>query len=116
MGVLAACTAEELGLPFERVSVLVMDTDRAPDGGPTTASRQTYVSGNAARLAAASMREQMQAVLAEKYDVPPEVIAFHEGLAYVDEARLARVRGAGNMPGDPTAGRLPLTLPRRCRR
>jgi xanthine dehydrogenase molybdenum-binding subunit len=93
IGVLAACTAEELGLPFDRVSVLVMDTDRTPDGGPTTASRQTYVSGNAARLAAARMRSQMQAVLAEKFDVPPEVIAFHEGLAYVDEARLAQVRG-----------------------
>ena len=94
VGVLAACTAEELGLPFDQVSVLVMDTDRTPDGGPTTASRQTYVSGNAARLAAAAMREQIQAVLAEKYDVPPEVIAFHEGLAYVDEQWLARVRGA----------------------
>ena len=98
IGVLAACTAEELGLPFENVSVLVMDTDRAPDGGPTTASRQTYVSGNAARLAARTMREQIQSVLAEKFDVPPEVIAFHEGLAYVDEERLARVRGA-NGPG-----------------
>jgi selenium-dependent xanthine dehydrogenase len=94
IGVLAACTAEELGLPFERVSVLVMDTDRAPDGGPTTASRQTYVSGNAARLAARTMREQIQSVLAEKFDVPPEVIAFHEGLAYVDEERLALVRGS----------------------
>ena len=49
IGVLAACTAEELGLPFDKVSVLVMDTERTPDGGPTTASRQTYVSGNAAR-------------------------------------------------------------------
>ena len=91
IGVLAACTAEELGLPFDQVSVLVMDTDRTPDGGPTTASRQTYVSGNAARLA---MRERMQGVLAEKFDVPPEVIAFHEGLAYVDEARLANVKNA----------------------
>ncbi len=101
IGVLAACTAEELGLPFDKVSVLVMDTDLSPDGGPTTASRQTYLSGNAARLAARTMREQMQAVLAEKFDVPPDVIAFHEGLAYVDEARLNAVRsatgdGAGN--------------------
>lgn len=105
IGVLAACTAEELGLPFERVSVLVMDTDRAPDGGPTTASRQTYVSGNAARLAARAMREQMQSVLAEKFDVPPDVIAFHEGLAYVDEERLTRVRGAnGEHPGGNGAG------------
>ncbi len=96
VGVLAACTAEELGLPFNCVDVLVMDTDLAPDGGPTTASRQTYVSGNAARLAARSMRERMQTVLAEKFDVPPDVIAFHEGLAYVDEVRLATVKTGGN--------------------
>ncbi|MDH3363560.1 MAG: molybdopterin-dependent oxidoreductase [Gammaproteobacteria bacterium] len=50
--VLAACVAEELGIPAERVSVLLGDTDYCPDGGPTTASRQSYVSGNAARLAA----------------------------------------------------------------
>ena len=106
VGVLAACTAEELGLPFDDVSVLVMDTDRTPDGGPTTASRQTYVSGNAARLAARTMREQMQAVLAEKFDVPPDVIAFHEGLAYVDEERLARVsnQGTGNGENGSTNG------------
>ncbi len=101
IGVLAACTAEELGLPIDAVRVLVMDTDRTPDGGPTTASRQTYVSGNAARLVARSMRQQMQAVLAEKFDVHPDVIAFHEGLAYVDEARLAQVHGAnGNGTAD----------------
>jgi CO/xanthine dehydrogenase Mo-binding subunit/aerobic-type carbon monoxide dehydrogenase small subunit (CoxS/CutS family) len=94
IGVLVACTAEELGLPFQQVNALVMDTDLTPDGGPTTASRQTYVSGNAARLAARAMRERMQTVLAEKFDVPPEVIAFHEGLAYVDEARLANVQSA----------------------
>lgn len=93
VGVLAACTAQELGLPFDKVRVSVMDTERTPDGGPTTASRQTYVSGNAARLAARTMRQQMQAVLAEKFDVPPEAIAFHEGLAYVDENRLKKVAG-----------------------
>jgi CO/xanthine dehydrogenase Mo-binding subunit/aerobic-type carbon monoxide dehydrogenase small subunit (CoxS/CutS family) len=99
VGVLAACTAEELGLPFRSVNVLVMDTDLAPDGGPTTASRQTFVSGNAARLAARSMRERIQGVLAEKFDVPPEVIDFHEGLAYVDETRLASVKAASGDNG-----------------
>jgi xanthine dehydrogenase molybdenum-binding subunit len=76
-----------------------MDTDLTPDGGPTTASRQTYVSGNAARMAAATMRQRLQAVLAEKFDVPPDVIAFHEGLAYVDEARLAQVKAADGTNG-----------------
>ena len=62
--VLAACTAEELGLPFERVTVLLGDTDYCPDGGPTTASRQTFVSGNAARLAARTVARKLAAVAA----------------------------------------------------
>ena len=103
VGVLAACTAQELGLPFEKVHVTVMDTDLTPDGGPSTASRQTYVSGNAARLAARAMRQQMQNVLAEKFDTHPEVIAFHEGLAYVDERRLAKMHGA-ELPVEGTNG------------
>jgi xanthine dehydrogenase molybdenum-binding subunit len=61
-----------------------MDTDRAPDGGPTTASRQTFVTGNAARYAAQSLREALAASLAEKFDVPPERIRFVEGLAQVN--------------------------------
>jgi xanthine dehydrogenase molybdenum-binding subunit len=51
-GVLAACAAEELGMPVQNVRVLLGDTDYCPDGGPTTASRQSFVSGNAVRLAA----------------------------------------------------------------
>ncbi len=59
--VLAACAAEELGIPTERVSVLLGDTDHCPDGGPTTASRQSYVSGNAARLAAKEVARKLAA-------------------------------------------------------
>ena len=49
--VLSACVAEELGIPASSVNVLLGDTDFCPDGGPTTASRQTFVTGNAARYA-----------------------------------------------------------------
>jgi xanthine dehydrogenase molybdenum-binding subunit len=82
--VLRLIVAEEFGVSPERVRVLVMDTDLTPDGGPTTASRQTYVSGNAARYAAKTLREAIAATLAEKYDCPPEQIHFVEGLAQVD--------------------------------
>ncbi|MCC7361104.1 MAG: molybdopterin-dependent oxidoreductase [Anaerolineales bacterium] len=84
VGVVAMCTAEELGLPYDRVKVLLSDTDLTPDGGPTTASRQTFVTGNAARLAARSLREAVAATLAEKYDQPPDQIRFEEGLARVN--------------------------------
>jgi CO/xanthine dehydrogenase Mo-binding subunit/aerobic-type carbon monoxide dehydrogenase small subunit (CoxS/CutS family) len=78
--VVAQTTAEELGLPYERVKVLLSDTDLTPDGGPTTASRQTYVTGNAARLAAGTMREMLSSVVAERFDVPPGSVRFEEGL------------------------------------
>jgi xanthine dehydrogenase molybdenum-binding subunit len=68
-----------LGLPFERARVLLSDTDLTRDGGPTTASRQTFVTGNAARLAAEGMRERMTLVAAEQWDVSPETIRFEVG-------------------------------------
>ena len=85
--VLQMIVAEEFGLPASSVRVLVMDTDRTPDGGPTTASRQTFVTGNAALHAARSLRQAITATLAEKYDCPPEKIRFVEGLAQLDPAR-----------------------------
>ncbi|HEC22507.1 MAG TPA: aldehyde oxidoreductase, partial [Chloroflexi bacterium] len=78
--VVAQCTAEELGLPYDRVRVLLSDTDLTPDGGPTTASRQTFVTGNAARLAAGALREALRSVAAEYHNVPPDQIRFEEGL------------------------------------
>ncbi len=63
--VLAACTAEELGIPIACVNVLLGDTDYCPDGGPTTASRQTFVSGNAARHAARTVVQRLAPVAAD---------------------------------------------------
>ncbi|MEM6530681.1 MAG: molybdopterin cofactor-binding domain-containing protein, partial [Chloroflexota bacterium] len=60
--------------------VLLCDTDLTPNGGPTTASRQTFMSGNAARLAATNLREAMTRTAAEILDVPPEEIYYEEGL------------------------------------
>jgi selenium-dependent xanthine dehydrogenase len=82
--VLRMIVAQEFEMSPEKVKVLVMDTDLTPDGGPTTASRQTYVSGNAARYAAKTLRQAIASTLAEKYDHPPEEIRFIEGLAQVN--------------------------------
>jgi CO/xanthine dehydrogenase Mo-binding subunit/aerobic-type carbon monoxide dehydrogenase small subunit (CoxS/CutS family) len=77
--VLSQITAEELGLPHSQVRVLLSDTDLTPDGGPTTASRQTYVSGNAARYAARGLRELLAKAAAERLDCPPDELVFAEG-------------------------------------
>lgn len=44
--------AEELGLTVEDVLVMAGDTGISPEAGTTSASRQTYISGNAVRIAA----------------------------------------------------------------
>ncbi len=83
--VLQMIVAEEFRISAEKVRVLVMDTDLTPDGGPTTASRQTFVTGNAAKYAARTLKDAMAATLAERFDLPPENIRFVEGLAQVGE-------------------------------
>jgi xanthine dehydrogenase molybdenum-binding subunit len=82
--VLQMIVAEEFNQPLDSVDVLVMDTALTPDGGPTTASRQTFVSGNAALHAARTLRQAIVSSLAEKYDQSPDTIRFEEGLALVN--------------------------------
>ncbi|TLN26026.1 aldehyde oxidoreductase, partial [bacterium] len=77
--VLRLIAAEELEQPPEGVHVLLSDTDLTPDGGPTTASRQTYVTGNAVRHAARQLRQLIVSELCEDYDVDPEKIRFLAG-------------------------------------
>jgi len=105
--VLQMITAEELALPIGQVRVLLSDTDLTPDGGPTTASRQTFVTGNAARMAAVALRESMAATLAERYDKPPQEIRFIEGLAQVNGHKVPMGDVVGMMKAE---GREPKAL------
>ncbi len=107
VSVLQLIVAEEFSVPPEQVRVLVMDTDLTPDGGPTTASRQTYVTGNAARHAAITLREALASTLAEKYDVPPQEVRFIEGLAQVNGASVPLGQAAALLKAE---GREPKAL------
>ena len=99
--VLQMITAQELGLPLEKVNVYLSDTDLTPDGGPTTGSRQTYISGNAAKLAAITLKNTMLSTLAEKYNLSPEEIQFKDGkiqangqtLSFAEVGQLMRAEG-----------------------
>ena len=86
--VLQMVTAQELNLPVDQVNVYLSDTDLTPDGGPTTGSRQTYISGNAAKFAAITLKNSMLSTLAEKYNLSPDKISFREGLVHVNGQKL----------------------------
>jgi xanthine dehydrogenase molybdenum-binding subunit len=86
--VLQLIVAEVFNINPDHVDVLVMDTDLTPDGGPTTASRQTYVTGNAAYHAANTLQNAMISTLAEKFDCPPDDIEFIEGLIQIGDQEI----------------------------
>ena len=54
--VIAQIFAQALGVPVQSLTLIGPDTDQTPDGGKTSASRQTFVSGNAARLSGLVLR------------------------------------------------------------
>ncbi len=84
VSVMRMIVAEEMFVVPEQVKVLVMDTDLTPNGGPTTASRQTFVTGNASRYAAKTLRNAITATMAERYDVSPEQIRFENGIVHAN--------------------------------
>ena len=51
--------ATALGVPVGTIELIGADTDVTPDAGKTSASRQTYVSGNAARLSGTALRARI---------------------------------------------------------
>jgi aldehyde oxidoreductase len=55
--VITQICAEAVGVPIDRFDLLPADTDVSPDCGKTSASRQTFVSGNAAALAGKKLRD-----------------------------------------------------------
>lgn len=54
--VIAQIFAESLGCATQDIVLVGPDTDVTPDAGKTSASRQTFVSGNAARLSGLALR------------------------------------------------------------
>ncbi len=54
--VITQITADALGIPVHSIQLVDSDTDLTPDCGKTSASRQTYVTGMAAKLAAEALR------------------------------------------------------------
>ncbi len=61
--VLAQICADAIGLPVRLFDQIVGDTDLTADAGKTSASRQTFVSGNAARFAGEDLRARLLALL-----------------------------------------------------
>ncbi len=61
--ILPQICADALGLPVAMFDQVMGDTDLTADAGKSSASRQTFVSGNAARLAGVALRDRLLELL-----------------------------------------------------
>jgi len=57
--IMAQMFADAVGLPLASIEQVMGDTDRTADAGKSSASRQTFVSGNAVQAAGAALRRQL---------------------------------------------------------
>ncbi|MEQ9054217.1 MAG: molybdopterin cofactor-binding domain-containing protein [Roseovarius confluentis] len=95
--VIAQIFAEALGVSTYAITLIGADTDVTPDAGKTSASRQTFVTGNAARLAGESLRRQILARVNADEDA---TITFGDGqITIADKASHHRIALA-QIPGE----------------
>jgi len=78
--VMVQIAAQTLGVPFNRFRLHVGDTGVDPSGWMTTASRQTFVTGNAVHQAALELRADLCAAVAEKFDLPADQVGLTNGV------------------------------------
>lgn len=76
---LALIAGEVLGVPLEEISVHIGDTHLTPPTGGTFATRQLYMSGNAALKTAVELRDQLATVAAEVLDADPATLEWADG-------------------------------------
>jgi xanthine dehydrogenase molybdenum-binding subunit len=81
--VLAMIVAETLGVPLDRVDVVNSDTAVKPWDVGAHASRTTFIAGNAARLAAEKVRDELLALAADQLDAPADQLAVRDGWVFV---------------------------------
>ncbi len=89
--VLAQIAAEVLGVPVERVTARLVDTDSVHDSGPTVASRTTTTGGMAVYKAANEVKNSLLQMAALMFKTEAENIVLKEGFAVLvfdDSARI----------------------------
>jgi CO/xanthine dehydrogenase Mo-binding subunit len=79
--VMSQIVAEELSVPFDRVTVRPIDTAFTPFDRSTGSSRSTTVMGKAVELAGSDARRQILELAMEHFECPEEAITLKDGEA-----------------------------------
>jgi CO/xanthine dehydrogenase Mo-binding subunit len=95
--VIAQIAADALGADLDAIDLVPADTDLTPDAGKTSASRQTFVSGKAAFLAAQALRAK---ILRLANAGPNAALRFDQGALAISEGETIRQVDLTTLPAD----------------
>ncbi len=76
LSILQLIGAEVMGILVDNINVYVMDTELTPDSGPTTASRQSMITGKAVQLAVEALKERVLDYAATQFKTNPNQIVL----------------------------------------
>ena len=102
--VFAQIVADELGVPMERIEVIMGDTSVVPFNQQTSASRSTVLMGNAILGACRDIQSQLRAAASRLYDVDESKIVVERGVVRLPDRELPMVEVAkaalGSLSGE----------------
>jgi CO/xanthine dehydrogenase Mo-binding subunit len=113
---LAQIASEILGVPLKEIGVHIGDSSLTPPAGGTFATRQLYMSGNAALAAARQLRDGLLPVAAELLGADPEGLVFEDGMVREHGTRQGGEGGGGDGGGGHGKGIRLAELAAACRR
>ena len=72
--------AEALGVPADKIVLSDQDTDSVPFDNGASASRQLYISGNAALNAAQALNKKIREIAAKKLEIAADKLVIRDGV------------------------------------
>lgn len=85
--VLAQIAAEAMGITYDRIKVVIADTDSTPLGFGSFSSRVTLMGGNACKMAGEDVKRQMLETASRMLDMPAQQLEIRENQIYHKDNR-----------------------------
>lgn len=86
--ILKQLAAETLGVDLSAIKLITPDTEKTLDAGSTSASRQTFVSGNALLRAAEPIKRSLLQTASEEVDLSVDLLSLKDGFVYAEDEKL----------------------------
>ena len=104
--IFAQIASEELGVPLDKISVVMGDTSIVPYDQQTSASRSSVLMGNAVLRACQSIQTQLRTLASRRYGVEEADVTVEHGLVRLPDRELTVVEvlrdGLGRLGGELT--------------